>query len=226
VKLFSVSESSERRLLQQPESGMGYQLIGYRGDLMLVINATVAIVRDRMREDKFTSEDYRYLSGEPSLDNLKSLQPIQFDDEVRIVFSLLDKSVNDDAFIGEFLSSETATELPPEAGNSIQPLPYYRFSAYARDKRVDPATGNFLRGTYATTFNDLHFVPSGFAAVGRFALPNPAAARYVFQILTHEVPSLMGTAAPNFGQAGGGVEVLFRNGAGNSPGESFVIHHG
>jgi hypothetical protein len=37
---------------------------------------------------------------------------------------------------------------------------------------------------------------------------------------------MMGTATPNFGQAGGGVEVLFGNGAKNGPGLSFMIDAG
>jgi len=72
----------------------------------------------------------------------------------------------------------------------------------------------------------MHFVPSRFAAVGRYALPNPASASYIFHIVTFDRPTLIGTATPNFGQAGGGVEVFFSTGATNRPGTSFQINVG
>ena len=49
----------------------------------------------------------------------------------------------------------------------------------------------------------MHFVPSGFAAAGRYNLPNPASSKYISPIVTYKKPNLMGTAAPNYGQAGG-----------------------
>ena len=42
---------------------------------------------------------------------------------------------------------------------------------------------DWTKGTYATTIEDLKVVPSGFAASGRYALPNPAAARYVYVVV-------------------------------------------
>jgi hypothetical protein len=87
---------------------------------------------------------------------------------------------------------------------------FHRFSAYSPDKRVDPWTGDFLAGTYATTDSDFALVPSGLAAVGRFALPNILPASYHYQIEAPVgTPVTSGTVAPAFGQAGGGVEALF-----------------
>ncbi len=52
------------------------------------------------------------------------------------------------------------------------------------------------------------FVNSGSAVVGRFALPMPLPACYIMQ---YELPAgktiKVGTVAPSFGQAGGGVEI-------------------
>lgn len=59
-------------------------------------------------------------------------------------------------------------------------------------------------------------VPSGLAAVGRYALPNPAAAVYEYLIRALPgAPVLCGTCAPSFGQAGGGVKVRFQNSLGS-----------
>ena len=112
------------------------------------------------------------------------------------------------------LPPTSATVAPPSSLVTSYPLPakrlFHRCSAYNPDKRVDPLTGNFLAGTYATTDSDFPLAPSGFAAVGRYALPNilPAWHHYQIQVSAH-TPVTFGTVAPAFGQAGGGVEALF-----------------
>jgi hypothetical protein len=120
--------------------------------------------------------------------------------------------------------NRNAIEPSPRIFAPNRPYSYYRFAAFYKDKRVD--SRGFKAGTYATTYSDLHFVPSGFAAVGGYALPNPASAQYVFQIVTFYRPDLMATATLNYGQAGGGVEVYFKNGARNAAGCSFSINAG
>lgn len=83
---------------------------------------------------------------------------------------------------------------------------FYRFLQSPKDSRFKG--GNLLAGTYLTTQLEFAQVSSGFAAVGRFALPIPLPACYVLQ---YELPPnttlQVGTVAPLFGQAGGGVEV-------------------
>ena len=60
---------------------------------------------------------------------------------------------------------------------------------------------------------DLTIVPSGLAAVGRFALPTRISARYVFRITPGKgVKIFYGTVIPNYGLCGGGVEVFFPDG--------------
>ena len=67
-----------------------------------------------------------------------------------------------------------------------------------------------MQGTYATTEWDSHIVPSGLAAVARYALPNPMPAIYCFRIAPSQgIPILVGTTSPAYSQAGGGVEVRF-----------------
>lgn len=67
-------------------------------------------------------------------------------------------------------------------------------------------------GTYLTTQLDYPYANTGFASVGRYALPIPLPACYVFQ---YELPAGItiraGTVAPAFGQAGGGVEICLTN---------------
>ena len=89
---------------------------------------------------------------------------------------------------------------------------FFRFSAFNPDRRVDPLTGSFLPGTYAATESEVPFVPTGFVAVGRFALPNNLPASYRYEIEAPVGTSVdFGTVAPAFGQSGGGVEAYFAN---------------
>lgn len=93
---------------------------------------------------------------------------------------------------------------------------FHRYSAYHPDRRVDPKTGSFLPGTYAVPESEVPFIPTGFAAVGRLALPNtlPASHHYIVEAASGTAVRF-GTVAPAFGQAGGGVEVFFAKGAVN-----------
>lgn len=224
LTIYRISPDTAKLLIDKPESGLGYQVVRYQGDALIIFNATIAIPLEELRARKFSAEEYVLLSGDPDVGVPHGFETLSLDNWFEVEFSLFGQSDRSNTF-GLSLS-ETVVE-PPEAAIPFNtPQSYYRYSAYSLDRRVDPCTGNFLSGTYATTYADMHFVPSGFAAVGRYALPNPASARYVFQVVTNDRPSLMGTATPNFGQAGGGVEVLFSQGATNRQGISFPINVG
>jgi hypothetical protein len=94
---------------------------------------------------------------------------------------------------------------------------FHRFSAFNPDRRVDPATGSFLAGTYAAPASEIPFVPTGFTAVGRFALPNNLPASHHYEIEAPAGTSVdFGTVAPSFGQAGGGVEAYFASAVKNA----------
>ena len=98
------------------------------------------------------------------------------------------------------------------AGNQL----FYRFSAFNPDRRVN-FNGDFLPGTYAAPESELPFVPTGFVAVGRFALPNVLPASFRYEITAPAGTSVdFGTVAPAFGQAGGGVETYSGTGATNA----------
>ena len=90
---------------------------------------------------------------------------------------------------------------------------YVRFNAFHPDPRIRP-DGSFVPGTFATTLRDSRVVPSGLAAVGRYALPNPFPANRQYYIVPIAgTQTISGAVIPNFGQAGGGVEILFPRGA-------------
>lgn len=223
MPLYRIGRDTESRLLEFPESGMGFQIIRYRQRYLLAFNTVLMLPYIEFQERRFTQEDYLSFSGGPDDSDLFQLEVLDLQDDFSIAFSLLDREFRDKSLGLSF--SEISIPPPETVISSKRPYSYYRYSAYYRDKRI-ASDGSFLPGTYATTYNDMHFVPSGFAAVGRYAMPNPASAQFIFPIITYDRPTLMGTATPNFGQAGGGVEVLFQNGAKNRPGLSFRINAG
>lgn len=222
MNFFRIDTSDQEKLINMPESGMGYQVIVAGGTHFLLFNAIVAIELAEYRESRFTENDHQVLSGDIEGQAIRRLKSRDFRGEFLVAYSDFDSEQRR----GQLPFAHNPNAIPPISvyWPSSKAFSYYRFSAYFRDKRVD--VGGFKPGTYATTYNDLHFVPSGFAAVGRYALPNPASAICVYQIVTFDKPDLMGTATPNNGQAGGGVEVYFRNGALNVPGAFFSIDAG
>jgi len=85
---------------------------------------------------------------------------------------------------------------------------FFRFTSSQIDRRFNTTNSSLSSNTYLTTANDQSFVNSGFGVVGRYALPMPVPASYLHE---YEIPAQtnleVGTVAPQFGQAGGGVEV-------------------
>ena len=74
-----------------------------------------------------------------------------------------------------------------------------------------------MAGSYAVPKSEVPFIPTGFAAVGRLALPNLKPASHRCEIRAAAGTDVeFGTVAPAFGQAGGGVEAYFPNGATNT----------
>ncbi len=85
---------------------------------------------------------------------------------------------------------------------------FYRCCRSTTDPNYNQQQGELKNGTYLTTQLDYSYANTGFAGVGRYALPIPLPACYFFQ---YELPAGItiraGTVAPAFGQAGGGVEI-------------------
>ena len=102
-----------------------------------------------------------------------------------------------------------AVGAAPLIGTSIleRDTVFYRFISSEKDFRYNDKT--LSAETYVTTANDAVHVNTGFSVVARFALPLPLPAN---QRIKYEIPKgtkiQVGTVAPNFGQAGGGVEIF------------------
>ena len=204
------------------ETAMGYQILDLRPvdrdfELFLALNSEFLIPLESetvlLRELVFLSKQGPYprewqtysmeLTEGPRNDRYPFTLP-----SGGIAASLLNPEVEWRKNASDFLAPQNIVG----EGRSSGPTAYFRLSAFDNDRRIGP-DGEFLPGTYATTYTDIRLVPSGFAAVGRYALPNPHSAKYMYGIVTDTAPTYVGTAVPNYGQAGGGVEVLFSSGA-------------
>jgi hypothetical protein len=91
-------------------------------------------------------------------------------------------------------------------GNDV----FYRFEVLPRSTWISQSTGKISERTFAAPASELPFVPSGFAAVGRYALPKlpPYCWRWELQPVAGKEIAV-GACVPLYGQAGGGVEVKF-----------------
>jgi len=90
---------------------------------------------------------------------------------------------------------------------------FYRLSAFAADHCILNSPVSLRNKSYAITKNDKHEVPSGLAAVARYALPTRFPTTHVWKLIPPaKTQVLVGTVIPNFGMSGGGVEVYFPNG--------------
>lgn len=198
---FKADESAV--FLKQPETGMGYQIFNIPLNLsdapLVVSNASfLSVFKQTGNMPVFTDfEKLRINYEEFDLDDFK-----EFEKEYSLVTN------------AKFVKTKQVpvTSLPPYLYVTRPGDEFRRLSAYRHDKRISK-DGSILPGTYGTTISDLKAVPSGIAAVGRYALPNRIAASYVYQIIPEPGTHVyFGTVEPNFGLCGGGVEVYFPNG--------------
>lgn len=89
---------------------------------------------------------------------------------------------------------------------------FKRFSPYVDDYRITEKRG-LQPGTFATTAEDAEHVKTGREAVSRYALENKQSANKRFTIKPATETRLQrGIVQPDYGEPGGGVEVIFVDG--------------
>jgi hypothetical protein len=209
---WNLSENSTASLRGLPESGMGFQWVSGtsygESRFFIVFNATLAF--DVTDADVAPGDD----PSTALANGIKIINALRRDRQ-RVIgppephsFILLSSRIGLAAPLG-VLAGAPSPQLRTERG-------FHRFSAFKPDKRIDPVTGAFAPGTYAVPESEVLFLPTGFAVVGRLALPNtqPPSNHYVIRTAKGTLVHF-GTVAPAFGQSGGGVEAFFPNGATN-----------
>lgn len=220
--LWDLSNTPTEELLELPETGMGFQWVeDFVGRRLLVLNASLAYDATQLELTAAADPAAVLANGARLLDALRSTRAQFVGRPEPTRFALLASRVNAGPVsqqVGRGVPAPQIT-LPSALVKRVtltEPRRFHRYSAFRPDRRVDPTTGAFLPGTYAVPESEVPFIPTGFAAVGRLALPNvqPASHHYILEAPSGTVVEF-GTVAPGFGQAGGGVEALFPNGADN-----------
>jgi hypothetical protein len=227
MQMFSIDDAGKKGLEALPETGMGFQLVEamVMGDVkrLLVFNGEKAI--DLSGVDLSVSNDPAIIlrNGMRIVELLKSdvwqtivMSPAPHSFRLLSIRIPLVHGLTG----GAMASTPVTAALPSSLVKHVKlkaPRAFHRFSAFTPDRRVHPLTGDFLPGTYASPASELPFLPTGFAVVGRFALPNSLPASHHFEINAAAGTDVdFGTVAPAFGQAGGGVEAFFSKGAKNA----------
>lgn len=197
-------------LLNQPESGMGYQIVEAttfdnkikRG---IAYNAELFLFDEEPRLTLKTTAFARLLNeAKISTGEIKSLHVVTNTASASPAFALRETATSYDK------QATPAKDAPIEKTKEKEV--FKRFTAYENDHRIT-SDGRLLLGTYATTEEDAKNAPTGKAAVARYALPNPKPASNKWTIKPHKDTLIQyGIVEPAFGQPGGGVEVIFRDG--------------
>ncbi len=231
MRYFKVSMGDARWLGSQPESGMGFQIVTFgkpeAQSRIFVVGGLVALdfddsaaENDRSDQPWFLQSAYseRLIAFEAWRDGLSPLSKIGPNRQV------------------VRLSGNPPPPPPPPVGGIVGPpapppqiyghLPFvntvvgnevfYRWEAWPVSQRVNQKTGAIAKGTFTSPQSEVPFVPTGFAAVGRFALPflPPASFRWELKPPAATV-FRCGASVPLYGQAGGGVEAEFSQGFNN-----------
>lgn len=214
MKIFKLTENDVIKAIETPEDGMGFQKARLSSNGTptsgILINGQYFMSLDDaplLEGTRGFSDINRNLSECMFLDPPESIDVANFTGVGRVyVGSLLLES---SATKGARLSKSISGSRPPHVAVTKAGEVFFRLSAYKTDRRVLPDR-SLAPQSYSTTDTDITVVPNGLAAVGRYALPTRISAKEVFGIWpTANTPILYGTVTPNYGLAGGGVEVFF-----------------
>lgn len=217
MPLYRVQYEKRELLLKFPETGMGFQIVyasdGPKPPTYWLVYATARALRIGLSDPEESQLQSRQVRSE--IDEMFSATSLR---NVELRTSRLVRQRSVPSSFDEALPIQAGADPLPSALIKISTTAagqvFYRFSSRFNDPRVHLGTGDWLPGTYGTTATDKPLAPSGFAAVGRYALPYAEPASFVRAICPEPgTPIQIGTVAPSFGQAGGGVEVYFPRGA-------------
>lgn len=212
--MYKISEQQSRMMQSHPELGMGYQFLeserSLSGRTFLLLWSIVLISTEELRDGCSVER----LVTEPEDELINSLP--EFDEDLSLCedHERFSSIAAIPVGISHGLGVSAALHgSPPFPAVTPSPTTFVRYSAFARDPRVSP-TGVTAPGTYFTSIADSHEVPSGLAAVGRYALPVPRPAIYRRDLIVpSSTPFLFGSVTPAFGRSGGGVEIELHQGA-------------
>jgi hypothetical protein len=226
MAIYNLQLDIVQRFENEPEVDMGVQVgqTGW-GDFYLVVGGQIAAIIDEQTFQQLANvherawmdqsrdraqQEHDFLEWRSSLSTAPIIDPVDPAIARSVALSM----------------SRGSLGLPP-----LPPMPYghlpftantgaedifYRWEPFPTSRRIDQITNHVLANTYAPPSAETPFVPTGFAAVARFALPLLFPARWRWEIQpTSGTPIRCGASVPMHGQSGGGVEVMFPVGCAN-----------
>lgn len=221
--IYKIYKQDADTLLEQPETGMGYQIVratqynrsSYKR--LVVYNTCLAIDLDddfNANRKIIISEGYKVMLSKATelmleTDSIKVIphselkESVEFSGVKRILFK-------------RHTGTAGATDSPKvnASGNEN----FVRLSAFEDDRRIDVINKKLKPGSFTTTEVDYReCFSSNDDAVDRYALPNNDKIEWAFYIRPKVNDQLQrGVVQPAFGHAGGGIEAYFENGTSNN----------
>jgi hypothetical protein len=205
--IIKLEEKLTDLLLEQPESGMGYQIVDVetRNQWLkkeaIVLNAEILIYLDDI-------ESFQILKKIKVFEEIKKFASVATD--------IVDLKVKPELTSrGTYILKEPITKYSAIESQTEFTKPnekFKRFTGFINDRRINPDRSLKL-GTYATTEEDAKNVRIRIDAIKRYALPSDNTAKYVFTIESLPQTEIQkGIVQPKFGRPGGGIEVIFTKG--------------
>lgn len=220
--IYKIFEQDADTLLEQPETGMGYQIITTRQyerfttKKMVVYNTNLAVDLDEnfeLNRKKIINEGYKVMLS-------KSQELMLETDSIKVIpHSQLNESVELSTFkkilFKRYTGGKGATDSPIENASGIEN--FVRLSAFEDDRRIDNVNKKLLPGSFATTEKDYRdCLTEKDDPVDRYALPNDDKIEWAFYIRAKSHDKLQrGIVQPAFKHAGGGIEAYFEKGTSN-----------
>ena len=218
-----LTEAQGQLFDKEPEAAMGLHFAHSNEKLCLILSGRVLMFPTAHTDEKSKHVADRLWfrrEAEPIFTDEVESQLLAGLDPVRETLRYLPTTHN--AVMGFILNPITGSlpAAPPRPSHIHGHLPFdgqtqanevfYRCEHWLTSRRVLLRSGDILAGTYGFPSSELPFVPTGFVAVGRYALPDlpPTCQRYEIRPPANYTLKC-GAAVPLYGQAGGGVEVMF-----------------
>jgi len=210
---FKLSRSQEIDLLNQPETGMGYQIVeankagNYTREKYLVLNSELVIEMNGF-------EDYMtHLVINEGIFSIKARAEAITLNSITV---LNEKQYRNKASEPKSENEKGAIDNPVENASGAEI--FVRLSAFDDDKRVDKINKCLRPGSFTTTQNDYILCKyTDDDPVERYALPSSDKIRFAFYIKPEKSDTLQrGRVQPTNGKRGGGQETYF--GKGTMPG--------
>ncbi|MBO6689284.1 MAG: hypothetical protein JJ931_06025 [Henriciella sp.] len=227
MTIYKLDDDEMKRFVDVAEVAMGVH-IAFSGErLVMIANMRIAIemneeafeqiqrLRIRAREsfvrvqDEYVQRLNEWIDGLPKLSNVDPLE----EGQARSVFAVL-RATNRFQLGSPPAPPNSIYGHLPFHLNSVPNEVFYRFESFPNSRRL--TRQQIAKGTYAAPSSELFFTPTGFSAVGRFALPSLLPACWRYELKPQSGTKVYcGASVPLYGQSGGAVEVCFPDGATN-----------